>query len=67
MEEKLKILAVDDNGVNLATIEEELKELYDVITVNSGARALRYLSQEKPDLILLDIQKIGRASCRERV
>lgn len=56
MEEKLKILAVDDNGVNLATIEEELKELYDVITVNSGARALRYLSQEKPDLILLDIQ-----------
>ena len=56
MEDKLKILAVDDNGVILATIEEELKELYDVITVNSGARALRYLSQEKPDLILLDIQ-----------
>ena len=56
MEDKLKILAVDDNGGILATIEEELKELYDVITVNSGARALRYLSQEKPDLILLDIQ-----------
>ena len=56
MEDKLKILAVDDNGVILATIEEELKALYDVITVNSGARALRYLSQEKPDLILLDIQ-----------
>ena len=29
MEEKLKILAVDDNGVNLATIEEELKELME--------------------------------------
>lgn len=56
VQEKLKILAVDDNGVNLATIEEELKDQYEVITVNSGARALRYLSQEKPDLILLDIQ-----------
>lgn len=56
MEEKMRILAVDDNIINLATIEQELKEKYEVITVNSGARAIRYLNKEKPDLILLDIQ-----------
>lgn len=56
MEEKMRILAVDDNIINLATIEQELKGKYEVITVNSGARAIRYLNKEKPDLILLDIQ-----------
>lgn len=56
MEEKISILAVDDNIVNLATIEQELKNKYEVITVNSGARAIRYLNKEKPDLILLDVQ-----------
>lgn len=54
--EKMKILAVDDNIINLATIEQELKNKYDVVTVNSGARAIRYLNKEKPDLILLDVQ-----------
>lgn len=56
METRLRILAVDDNTINLATIEQELKGKYEVITVNSGVRALRYLKMEKPDLILLDIQ-----------
>ena len=56
MEEKMRILAVDDNIINLATIEQELKNKYEVITVNSGARAIRYLNKEKPDLILLGIQ-----------
>ena len=55
MEEKMRILAVDDNIINLATIEQELKNKYEVITVNSGARAIRYLNKEKPDLILLDV------------
>lgn len=56
MENKLRILTVDDNIVNLATIEQELQSKYEVITVNSGARAIKYLSKEKPDLILLDVQ-----------
>lgn len=56
MSEKIRILAVDDSSINLATIEQELKNKYEVITVNSGVRALRYLKTEKPDLILLDIQ-----------
>ncbi len=54
--DKIKILAVDDNIINLATIEQELKDKYEVVTVNSGARAIRYLNKEKPDLILLDVQ-----------
>lgn len=53
---KKKILAVDDNIINLATIEQELKDRYEVVTVNSGDRAIRYLNKEKPDLILLDVQ-----------
>lgn len=56
MEDKIRILAVDDNIINLATIEQELKGKYEVVTVNSGARAVRYLNKEKPDLILLDVQ-----------
>lgn len=56
MGNKLRILAVDDNIINLATLEQELNGRYDVITVNSGARAIKYLKKEKPDLILLDIQ-----------
>ncbi len=53
---KMRILAVDDNIINLATIEQELKDKYEVVTVNSGARAIRFLNKEKPDLILLDVQ-----------
>ena len=56
MDKKICILAVDDSPVNLAVIEQELKDKYDVIPVNSGDRALRFIKTEKPDLILLDIQ-----------
>ena len=51
-----RILAVDDTAVILTRIANTLRDEYEVVTVNSGIRALRYLEQEKPDLILLDIQ-----------
>ena len=54
--ETLKILAIDDNIVNLATIEQELKHKYDVVPMSSGGRAIRYLNKEKAALVLLDIQ-----------
>ena len=50
------ILAVDDTAVILTRISNTLGNDYDVITVNSVVRALKYLEMEKPDLILLDIQ-----------
>lgn len=53
---KKRILAVDDAAIVLTRICNTLGDEYDVITVNSGIRALRYLELEKPDMILLDIQ-----------
>lgn len=56
MDRKKCILAVDDNSISLATIEQELGGEFEVVPLNSGVRALQYLKKEKPDLILLDIQ-----------
>jgi response regulator RpfG family c-di-GMP phosphodiesterase len=53
---RIRILAVDDNVVNLATLEQELQGKYEVVALNSGERAVRYLRREKVDLILLDIE-----------
>ena len=50
------ILAVDDTAIVLTRISEVLRNYYEVITVNSGNRALKCLKERKPDLILLDIQ-----------
>lgn len=54
--EKKKILAVDDNAVNLASIEQTLQNEYEIIPMISGKRAIKYLGVEKVDLILLDVQ-----------
>ena len=62
------ILAVDDTAIILTRISSTLRDDYEVITINSGVRALKYLEQEKPDLILLDIQmpqKDGIETLRE--
>ena len=61
-------MAVDDTAIVLTRISDTLRNDYKVITVNSGVRALKYLEQEKPDLILLDIQmpqKNGIETLRE--
>ena len=62
------ILAVDDTAIILTRIMDALRNDYEVTTINSGIRALKYLQQEKPDLILLDIQmpnKDGIETLRE--
>lgn len=50
------ILAVDDSAIILTRISNTLSKDYEVVTANSGMRALRYLKEEKPDLILMDIK-----------
>lgn len=50
------ILAIDDAAIILRRITDALEKYYDVVTVNSGERALKYLEKHKPDLILLDIR-----------
>lgn len=59
-EAKKHILAIDDAAIVLKRIKDTLEERYDVVTVNTGARALRYLETEKPDLILLDIRMMPK-------
>lgn len=51
-----RILAVDDTAITLMRISNTLRDKYEVVTVNSGVRALKYLEEQRPDLILLDIQ-----------
>jgi DNA-binding response OmpR family regulator len=56
MLEKMRIMVVDDNTVNLATVEQDLKDKYEVVPMLSGRRAVNYLYQKSVDLILLDVQ-----------
>lgn len=51
-----RILAVDDAAFTLSRITDALDKYYEMVTVNSGSRALKYLDKNKPDLILLDIR-----------
>ncbi len=49
-----KILAVDDNVVDIATIEKLLGERYDLRTATTGEDALDMAGDFQPDIILLD-------------
>jgi len=53
---KAKILVVDDNAVNLAAVERDLEDKYEVIPMIAGSRAIKFLCCEKADLVLLDVQ-----------
>ena len=59
MQEKSKILAVDDNSINLAIIEELLENQYNLITASTGIDALKVAQEFQPDLILLDVMLNG--------
>ena len=54
---KRKILAVDDNPVNLQLLEAIIKRIPDlvVVTENNEKCAVARVLEEKPDLILLDV------------
>jgi putative two-component system response regulator len=51
-----KILVVDDNLPTLKQIGAQLGESYDISLAKSGALALQICMQEKPGLILLDVE-----------
>lgn len=57
--DRKKVMAVEDNAVNLATIEQELSKYYEVIPMGNGTRALKYLERYRVDLVLLDVQMPG--------
>lgn len=55
-EEKLRILAVDDNRTNLHILQVFLKKQgHEVITGVNGEEAVRLFQSEQPDIVLLDI------------
>jgi CheY-like chemotaxis protein/methyl-accepting chemotaxis protein len=55
-QEKKKILAIDDDEIQLEMIDAFLKENYEVVSVKSCEAALRYLYQGlDPSFILLDL------------
>ena len=53
---KRKILVVDDSATDLRSMRNLLSDKYQVILASSGTSAIMYLSQEHPDLVLLDYE-----------
>jgi two-component system cell cycle response regulator DivK len=55
-----RILVIDDNEANLKLLRVLLTaEGYEVLAVADAEEAIQYLEQERPDLILMDLQLPG--------
>ena len=62
-----KILVVDDSSTMLLMEQVLLRRRYEVVQANSGAQALRIAAEQRPDLILLDVNMPnidGLETCR---
>lgn len=53
---KKKILVVDDSGAVLRNVKGWLEDRYAITLANSGTTAIKSLSLNKPDLVLLDYE-----------
>jgi putative two-component system response regulator len=53
------LLIVDDNLASLKQISAQLAKNYEVSLAKSGEMALQICTQEKPDLVLLDVEMPG--------
>lgn len=53
---KNKLMVIDDEALILKTIQFAFEELYQVSGYKTGAGALKALSEERPDLVLLDLR-----------
>jgi len=49
------VFVVDDNNINLLSVDKALSEYYRVFTMTSASAMFRLLENVKPDLILMDI------------
>ncbi|MCR5763088.1 MAG: response regulator [Treponema sp.] len=54
-----RILVVDDDGMTLRTMNNWLRDKYEVYMANSGINAISFLTNNKADLILLDYEMPG--------
>lgn len=56
MDEKMKILCVEDETLLLDDLKEELEDAgYSVTTARNGVKAMKKIKSDKPDLILCDM------------
>jgi PleD family two-component response regulator len=65
--DKIKILVVDDQPVNIQIIHQMLCAEYQIFMATSGALAISLCQNNPPDLILLDVlmpELDGLATCR---
>jgi CheY-like chemotaxis protein len=55
--EKMTILAIDDSETNLFLVESILSDYpeLEIVRLNDSRKALQFVTQYKPDLILLDL------------
>lgn len=69
MDEKSRILVVDDEITTLTMVAESLKkENFDILIAHNGRQAIAACLQEKPDLVLMDVmmpEMNGYQACRE--
>jgi CheY-like chemotaxis protein len=55
-----KVLAVDDDSINLRVIAQQLAALQpQILIATDGETALNVIEKESPDLVLLDINMPG--------
>ena len=54
-----RVLVAEDDPASRETIQEILRDAYDVIPVGDGAGAIAEARRTAPDLILLDLKKSG--------
>jgi len=68
MDDKIKILVVDDDAFMREMVEDVLSGTYQIITAESGKDALMLAQNEHPALILLDVEMPGMdgyETCRQ--
>ena len=56
LNEKKTVLLIDDNAVQIRTLNVMLKEKYNVLMATSGVKALTLLEKKVPDIIFLDYE-----------
>lgn len=54
-----RVLVVEDHPLNVKLVRLLLQSCYDVLTAGDAEEALQLLQDERPDLILMDLQLPG--------
>ena len=55
MNNRFRILLVDDDLINIQFMTSSLKDEYDILTAQNGHEAISQVKEHEPDLILLDV------------